>query len=102
MAASVATPDDLQQLKTELLEEIKKLLSQRQHGTTLRWLKSHQVRRLLTISPGTLQQLRIKGTLPFTRIGGIIFYDAEDVEKMLATNKRNLITTRQDLKCKKP
>jgi hypothetical protein len=89
MAATVTTVEDLQLLKTELLEEIKKLLSQRQPVYSQRWLKSHQVRRLLTISPGTLQNLRVNGALPFTKIGGVIFYDAEDIEKMLKSRKQN-------------
>lgn len=89
MATTIITLEDLEIFKRELLEEIKKMLSQRPHATTQRWLKSHQVRRLLTISPGTLQQLRINGTLPFTKVGGVIFYDAEDIEKMLVARKQN-------------
>jgi hypothetical protein len=90
MSATVTTVEDLHQLKIELLDEIKKLLSQRQPVYSQRWLKSHQVRRLLTISPGTLQNLRVSGVLPFTKIGGVIFYDAEDIEKMLKGRKQNL------------
>ncbi|MEX2232663.1 MAG: helix-turn-helix domain-containing protein [Cyclobacteriaceae bacterium] len=86
MAANIITPEDLQAFKQELLEEIKSLLSNRP-ATTRKWLKSHEVRRLLTISPGTLQNLRVNGTLPFTKIGGVIFYDYEDIRKMLQDNK---------------
>lgn len=89
MATNIITLEDLESFKLELLEEIKKLLSQRQHTPAQRWLKSHQVRRLLTLSPGTLQTLRINGTLPYTKIGGVIFYDAEDIEKMLIARKQN-------------
>lgn len=101
MAAIIITPEDLHQLKVDLLEEIKKLLSQRQSVVTPRWLKSHQVLRLLTISPGTLQQLRINGTMPFTKIGGVIFYEAEDIEKMIAGRKQNSVQAIQELKSKK-
>lgn len=34
-------------------------------------------------SPGTLQNLRINGTLNFTRIGSIIYYKQEDINKLL-------------------
>lgn len=89
MPTIVVTHEDLEKLKTELIEEIEKLVT-RQHTTPARkWLKSHEVRRLLTVSPGTLQNLRINGTLPFTKIGGVIFYDYEDIRKMLEDNKRN-------------
>ena len=42
---------------------------------------------LLKVSPGTLQNLRINGTLPYTKIGGIIFYDAEEIEKVMKNNR---------------
>ena len=48
------------------------------------WLKSAEVRKLLKISPGTLQNLRIKGTLQYNRIGGIIYYKYDDILKMLS------------------
>lgn len=89
MSANIITPEDLQSFKIELLEEIQKLLSQRQTTPARKWLKSHEVRRLLTLSPGTLQNLRINGTLPFTKIGGVIFYDYDDIQKMIEENKRN-------------
>lgn len=89
MAAIIITPEDLQNFKLELLEEIQKLLSQRHPVPVRKWLKSHEVRRLLTISPGTLQNLRINGTLPFSKIGGVIYYDYEDIQRMLAEHKRS-------------
>ena len=42
---------------------------------------------LLQISPGTLQNLRIKGTLPYTKVGGIIFYDSEEIQKVMDNNR---------------
>ncbi|WP_369427692.1 helix-turn-helix domain-containing protein [Pontibacter harenae] len=35
------------------------------------------------MSPATLQTLRINGTLPFTKIGGTIYYRAEDIERLM-------------------
>lgn len=90
MAATILTIDDLQALKRELVEEIRNLLTQRQGTAPTRWLKSHQVRRMLTISPGTLQHLRRNGTLPFTKIGGVLFYEASDIENMLQHRKQNV------------
>lgn len=87
MAANIITLEDLRAFKEELLEEIRNLLSHHRQAPTRKWLKSHEVRRLLTISPGTLQNLRVNGTLPFTKIGGVIFYDYEDIRKMLQDNK---------------
>lgn len=89
MAANIITPEDLQSFKKELVEELKNMLVQRHSTPARRWLKSHEVRRLLTVSPGTLQNLRVNGSLPFTKIGGVIYYDYEDIQKMLSKHKQN-------------
>lgn len=78
-----ATVADLQQLKLELLREIKKLAGNQPALPPRPWLKSHEVRRLLQISHGTLQHLRDSGKLKFSKVGGIMFYDVRDVEKMI-------------------
>lgn len=91
MVANIATLEDLQQLRRELVEEIRTLLSERQpQGQGTKWLKSHQVMRLLAISPGTLQHLRVTGVIPFTKVGGVIFYDPQDIENMLQLRKQNV------------
>lgn len=50
-------------------------------------MKSHEVRRLLKISPGTLQTLKNSGTIPLTKIGGINFYDYDDIQRLLEKGK---------------
>tara|TARA_Y100001949_G_C15949654_1_gene314090 strand:- start:686 stop:964 length:279 start_codon:yes stop_codon:yes gene_type:complete len=87
MAASIITTEDLQQFKHELLGEIKEILSENSGLQTKKWLKSPEVRKLLSISPGTLQNMRVNGTLPFTKIGGVIYYDYQDIQKMLSENR---------------
>ncbi|WP_240663121.1 helix-turn-helix domain-containing protein [Mucilaginibacter limnophilus] len=42
---------------------------------------------MLGISHGFLQSLRDSGILPFTKIGGSIYYDYEDITLMMARNK---------------
>lgn len=78
-----ATVADLQQLKQELFREIKKLSSVQPALPQRPWLKSHEVRRLLKISHGTLQHLRDSGKLKFSKVGGIMFYEVRDVEEMM-------------------
>nr|WP_299516014.1 helix-turn-helix domain-containing protein [Mucilaginibacter sp.] len=48
-----------------------------------RWLKSFEVKELLHISTGTLHNFRTNDTLPFTKIGGVVFYDMIAVEQIL-------------------
>lgn len=87
MPTSIITTDDLREFKMELLDDIKKLLIKQASGTLKRYLKSSEIIELLQISPGTLQNLRINGTLPYTKVGGIIYYDAEEIQNMMAANR---------------
>ena len=87
MAASIITTEDLIEFKIDLLQEIKKLIQSTETNTIKKWLKSKEVTKLLNISPGTLQNLRINGTLTYTKIGGTIYYDNAAIEKLLNTNK---------------
>lgn len=87
MPTSIVTTDDLRDFKIELLEDIKTLLTKQATGKLKRYLKSSEVMELLQISPGTLQNLRINGTLPYTKVGGIIFYDSEEIQKVMADNR---------------
>ncbi|MBT1695909.1 helix-turn-helix domain-containing protein [Fulvivirgaceae bacterium PWU4] len=77
------TIEDLQSFKVELLNEIKELLKGAATPGTKEWLKSSEVRKMLGISPGTLQNLRISGKLPFTKIGRLIFYRHQDITRLL-------------------
>jgi len=86
MPAQIITSDDLREFKLELLDEIRDIIREQKSNTTKQWLKSVEVRRLLNISPGTLQNLRINGTLPFTKIGGTNYYNATDIETLLSQN----------------
>ncbi|QEC77283.1 helix-turn-helix domain-containing protein [Mucilaginibacter ginsenosidivorax] len=83
MNVELITKADLQELESRLLTEIKKLVPMDGQGVSKKWLKSNEVRKLLKISPGTLQNLRINGTLSFTRIGSLIYYKQDDINKLL-------------------
>ena len=91
MAATIITTEDLRDFKMELLDDIKELLNNQSGHITKRWLKSPDVRELLGISSGTLQNLRINGTLPYTKVGGVLYYDYEEImsvmEKIKIHNK---------------
>lgn len=86
MAIEVITREDLNEFRTLLLSDIKELLKGNAQQTK-QWLKSGEVRKLLNISPGTLQTLRINKTLTYTKIGGILYYDNADIDKLLSANK---------------
>lgn len=87
MSATIITTEDLHEFKLELLYDIKELLNNQSGQITKKWLKSPEVRELLGISPGTLQNLRINGTLPYTRVGGVLYYDYQEIMQVLEKNR---------------
>ena len=87
MSIEIITTEDLQVFKTELFREIRKMFLEHHGQPAKKWLKSYEIRKLLGISPGTLQNMRMNGTLPFTKIGGVLFYDYENIRKMLESNQ---------------
>ena len=93
MSLEIITKEDLQLFRRQLLEDLQQLLSKKQPAQTQKQiLKSAEVRKLLKISPATLQTLRINGTLPFSKIGGTIYYRYEDIEKLMDVNRGRTIT----------
>ncbi|WP_343745077.1 helix-turn-helix domain-containing protein [Chitinophaga sp.] len=89
MAAEILTREDLAIFKTELFRELRELVNAPAIQPR-KWLKSYEVRDLLGISPGTLQNMRINGTLSFTKIGGLIFYEYDDILKLMEGTKKSV------------
>ena len=87
MAIEVITKEDLNEFRQLLIADLSTLLEIKPQQQQKKWLKSNEVRELLNISPGTLQNLRINGTLTYTRVGGIIFYETAHIDKLLNENK---------------
>jgi hypothetical protein len=84
MATEIITREDLKEFGNKLIGQIKALMSGGStQGNQPKWIKSYQVKNLLKISSNTLQTLRDNGTLPFTKIGGILYYSFEDIQKVL-------------------
>lgn len=87
MPSEILTTDDLREFKIELLEELKQLLQEKQGLPEKKWLRSGEVRKLLNISQGTLQNMRVNGTLPYSKMGGLLYYKSQDIDKILESNK---------------
>ncbi|MET4141467.1 hypothetical protein ABIB30_003854 [Pedobacter sp. UYP1] len=83
MQMDIITMEDLKQFKVDFLQEMKAVIGQGKQDEATAWLRSAAVRKMLNISPGTLQNLRINGTLPFRKIGGTMFYSKAEIEKLL-------------------
>lgn len=85
----LVTLDDLEDFKRELLIGIQAIVSQSTTVQPKKWLKTYEVKKMLNISHGTLQTLRNNGTIPFSKVGGIIYYDAIEINKVLEARKRD-------------
>ena len=84
MKIEFITKQDLQEFKTEIAQSIASLNTDMKPK---KWLRSKEVRKMLNISPGTLQNLRIHGHIPFTKLGGTLFYNSNEIDKILNDNK---------------
>ena len=85
MMLEFITKSDLENFKSDIIKEVASLINGKQENK--KWLKSADVRKMLNISPGTLQHLRVSRVLPFTKIGGLVYYDYSEVLKVLDKNK---------------
>ena len=77
MALEVITREDLNEFRTLLIKDFKEILNVNPQKHK-QWLKSGEVRKLLNLSSGTLQTLRINKTISYTKIGGILYYAYQD------------------------
>ena len=87
MEVQLVTLDDLKVLKLEILNGVKELLVSTIEPQN-EFLKNKEVREMLGICPTTLQTLRTNGTLPYSKIGGALYYKRSDVVKVFNQNKR--------------
>jgi len=86
MPTEIVNTDDLREFKIELLNDIKELLVS-SSTVNKKYLKGIELQKILNVSPTTLQTLRVNGILPYSKIGGTIFYDIDDVTKVMKENK---------------
>ena len=89
MGETIATLEDLERMKTEIIEALKEATKS---NSTLekKWLRSKDVREILGISSSTLQTMRIKGEIPFSKVSGILYYPADGIQDLLNKNLQNV------------
>ena len=74
------TENDLENFRTRLLADIEALLNMKRPK---KWLKTNEVMELLGMSEVTLQTLRNRKQIPFKKLGGICYYNAEELDEHL-------------------
>ncbi|MBZ4187605.1 helix-turn-helix domain-containing protein [Niabella beijingensis] len=93
MEIVVLTKADLEAFGRKLIEELSVILSGgvgSQPNSDKKWYKPAEVRKLLGISSGKLQQLRINGTLQSSKIGGVHYYQSGDIDRMFRKGMRSV------------
>ncbi len=89
MKNELITKNDLIEFRQQLIQDFRQIVEAIPIQEPQRWLKSSEVKELLNVSAGTLQNLRINGTLTYSKIGGTIFYDSVTIENILHTTRKN-------------
>ena len=84
MGLQVLTTDDLEKFRVQLLTDIENLINIKQPK---KWLKTTEVMELLGVSEVTLQNLRNRGQIPFRKLGGTCYYNAEEIDDYLTKSK---------------
>jgi hypothetical protein len=88
MAEKIMTVTDFIEFEKKLIKHIDSLIINSNDGIKRRWLKSRDVRKLLgNISAGKLQEMRINGEISFSKIGGMLLYDYDEIVKVLENSK---------------
>lgn len=82
----MVTKDDLRQFGLQLLDNMRILFQESKQGQKEEiqpeWLKSKVVRKMLDISPGSVQNLRVRGKVRFKKLSGTYYYNREDLQKL--------------------
>jgi len=82
MDIKIVTPEDLENFRIKLLEDIRKMLEPVKKPLPSK-IKSSEVKRLLAISSGKLHTLKVSGVLKSVKIGGTYYYDYSEVMNLL-------------------
>lgn len=79
------TKEDLWQFAAEIIREVKKIsLPGASQSVSIadEWLKSKAVRKILDISSGTLQNIRVTGKIRYKKVLGSYYYSKSDIQKL--------------------
>ena len=87
----IVTKDDLRQFSLQLLDKIKILMQEsvvvKNETIQPQWIKSKAVRRMLDISAGSVQNLRVTEKIRFKKVLGSYYYNIEDLQKLFNDEK---------------
>ncbi len=85
MAVEIVTKEDLQLLRIQLVNDMKAIINQSRQNApeSLEGYKTAHVRKILGCSVNKLVALRIARKLRTKKVGGTIYYNKEDIKRLL-------------------
>lgn len=87
----IVTKEDLRQFGLMLLDKMRAIMQESRNVQTelsrTEWLKSKAVRKLLDISVGSLQNLRVTEKVRFRKVLGSYYYNREDLQKLFSDER---------------
>ncbi|WP_426484676.1 DNA-binding protein [Flavobacterium sp. 2] len=85
------TKDDLRQFGLLMADTVRSAVAEalepKKSQKEPEWLKSKAVRRLLDISAGSVQNLRMSQKVRFKKVLGSYYYNREDIQKLFSDDK---------------
>lgn len=82
----IITKEDLRQFGLQLLDKMRIIVQETTPTQTElvqpEWLKSKAVKKLLDISAGSVQNLRVTQKVRFKKVLGSYYYNKEDLQKL--------------------
>ncbi|MDR7132653.1 hypothetical protein J2X69_005027 [Algoriphagus sp. 4150] len=78
------TKEDLEALRFQLFADLKELLAKKDESQSDKkeWLRSRDVKKMLSISDAALQNLRIRGVVHPVKISGLYYYKSEELKSL--------------------
>lgn len=80
MGVEILTKADLDEFRHKLIKDLENLIAA---SKPKKWLKTHEVMDILGMSEVTLQTLRNKGVIPFRKLGGICYYNIDELDEAM-------------------
>jgi len=81
MNIDLLTGKDLLEFEERLVQRLQQTQTQLK-----RWLRSKEVCNMLGVSPSGLQNMRVQGLIPFSKLGSSVYYPLDGIEKALNSN----------------
>ena len=85
------TKEDLLHFSSVLLSDFRSIMADEfqsmfkiyLHPEKKEWLRTKEVVKMLGVSNTTVQNMRISKTLKYTKVGGVVYYNIEDIHLLL-------------------